>query len=382
MKKFILFALILLNINTSYCVDYVKIDNQSKTVPTNLKTAEEITQYLTRNLSSQTDKARAIYIWVAHNIKYDLVKMNANDVYFNTQELVDEALLKRKGVCANYAQLFHSCCQSAGLQSYVINGYTALEGKVANQSHAWNAIKIGKLFYNIDVTWAAGYLQNEKYVHSFRDEFFMIKPAEFIKTHIPFDPIWQFSNNPISHADFAKTDFSKLQLTSTFNFNDSIEMLEKLNQMEKMVRENKRIFHCGITNSLIETQFAYNQKSIENYKYNKMIEKFQKSQDIFNKSIEDFNYYILSKNKQFENTSLKDSIILEMLASSRKNMETAESGLKDIYSSSSELNQSLNEMKTAIEKLKVNLQNEELFVQKYINTWKPLRKFLFVTVRI
>ncbi|MEI8084716.1 MAG: transglutaminase domain-containing protein [Paludibacter sp.] len=381
MKKFILISLILLNISIIYGKDFSKIDNQSKTVPSNLKTAEEIAKYLTQNITSPTEKARAIYIWIAHNIKYDLAKLNSNSTYFNSQELVDDVLKNRKGVCANYAQLFHSCCQSVGVQSYVINGYTKQDGKMANISHAWNAVKIDKQFYCIDITWAAGYLDAGKYVHSFRDEFFMIKPAVFIKTHIPFDPIWQFFNNPISNSDFEKSDFSKLQMASNFNFNDSIALLEKLNPLDKMVRENRRIFHCGITNPLIEAQFTYNQKSIENFKYNKLVVMMQNSQDLFNKSVADFNFYILSKNKQFENMSLKDEKITAMLATSRQNMESAENILKGIYSNNSEMNNSMKEMKTAIENLKSKLENEDEFVKKYIKTWTPLRKLLFVTIR-
>ena len=381
MKKILLFALIILNINSSFCVDYSKIDSQSKTVPANLKTAEEIAKYLTRNLTSPTDKARAIYIWITQNIKYDLAQLNTNATYFNSQELVDDVLKNRKGVCANYAQLFYSCCQSAGLQSYVINGYTKEDGKMATISHAWNAVKIENKFYCIDVTWAAGYLDAGKYVHVFRDEYFMIKPAEFIKTHIPFDPIWQFSNNPITHDDFSKSDFSKLKITSNFNFNDSIALLDNLSPLDKSIRENLRIFHFGITNPLIEAQFTYNQKSIENYKYNKLVEKFKVSQDLFNKSVEDFNFYILSKNKQFDNMSLKDENIKEMLTTSRQKMESAENILKSIYSNNSEMNNFINEMKIAIENLKSNLDNEDAFVQKYIKTWTPLRKHLFVTIR-
>lgn len=381
MKKISLLLLFVLNIYSSFCADYSKIDSQSKTVPANLKTAEEIAKYLTRNLTSPTDKVRAIYIWIAHNIKYDLAKLNTNSTYFKTQELVDDVLGSRKGVCANYSQLFHSCCQSVGVQVYVINGYTIQNGEMATISHAWNAVKIDKQFYCIDVTWAAGYIANKKYEHAFRDEFFLIKPVEFIKTHIPFDPIWQFSNHPITHNEYEKFDFSKPRTASNFNYNDSIAILDKLSPLEKTLRENKRIFHFGITNPLIETQFDYNRKFIENENHNRMVEKFQESQDYFNKSIEEFNFYILSKNRQFENMSLKDVQIIEMLTATRRNIETAETGLKDIYSNNAELVQSLNEMKTAIVNLKSSLEREDAFVENYIKTWAPLRKLLFQTFR-
>jgi len=374
MKKLILVFLILLNINVGYCADYSKIDKQSGTVPSSMKTAGEIAHYLTQNLSSPTDKTRAIYYWISHNIRYNLDKLNSTKVYTNTKEIVDETLQNRQGVCQNYAELFHACCESIGIKSYVISGYTNQKGELANYGHAWNAVLIDAKYYEIDATWAAGHIENGKYKHEFNDEYFLVSPAEFIKTHIPFDPIWQFSNNPITHKEFEKSDFSKLKTSSNFNFKDSIKVLSGLNPLEKAIRENRRITQFGLTNTLIRKQVYYNQQLIISEKYNLAV-------DLFNKGVAEYNNYMMYKNKQFKNTSMPDEQILGFLSSARQQVESAESFLNFLNSDNSDLNRMTRDMQSSIYKMKKDLQKEDAFMIKYIKTPKAFRIFLFVTVR-
>ena len=50
---------------------FEQIDAQSKLVPDSLITYQSITNYLTKDLKTETEKLRAIYVWVTHNIRYD-----------------------------------------------------------------------------------------------------------------------------------------------------------------------------------------------------------------------------------------------------------------------------------------------------------------------
>ena len=374
MKKYILFLALLVHIDISFSADYSKIDLQSATVPANRRTAGEIAHYLTQNLTTPQDKARAIYYWISHNIRYDLSMLNSHKTYINTQEIVDEVLQRRQGVCQNYAELFNACCQSVGINSYVISGYTNQKEELASYGHAWNAVLIDNKFYEVDVTWAAGHLENGKYKHEFNDQYFLISPAEFIKTHMPFDPIWQFSTNPITNKEFEKRDFSKLKTTSDFNYMDSIKVLSGLNPLEKVVRENRRIKQIGVTNALIRDQLAYNQQIIINEQINFAV-------NLFNKGVTEYNNYIQIKISKFHNTRMPDDQILDMLASARRQVESAENILSFLNSDKSELNKIIRDMQTSIGKMKKDIQKEDIFMEKYIKTSKPFRIFLFLTVR-
>ena len=370
MKRVILILLLFVSAGILMGADYTKIDKRAETVPGNLRTAKDITRYLTKGLNSPTDKVRAIYYWMAHAIRYDIAKMNSNETYTDPQQLVDEVLKTRKGVCANYSALFQACCQSVGIQSYVIEGYTRQNEKIVPIAHAWNAVYIDGRFYNIDVTWAAGYVRGKKYFQQFRDNYFLISPPDFIKTHMPFDPVWQFSNNPVTHKEFETDDFTSLKKQSNFNFVDSINTLSGLSSVEKSKRENLRITKAGITNKMIREKVIQNQQSITTEEYNT-------SAVNFNKGVIKYNEYIQYKNTQFNKLAIKDDKILELLSSARQLFESAEESLSNLNPENTGLKNAIHSMGTSIKRMKISLDEEDAFMIKYIKTAKPLRLILF-----
>jgi hypothetical protein len=292
MKRFLLFLLLMLCFGAVFGTDYSRIDKQSETVPVKLNTAPEIATYLTRNLTAPTEKVRAIYSWIAHNIRYDVVKMKLNETYVIPQELVDYALSKREGVCANYTALFNACCLSVGIQCYIIEGYVRQNGKLIFNSHSWNAVRIDNRFYEVDVTWAAGYVDNDKFTAKYKDEFFMVSPSVFIKTHMPNDPIWQFSSNPLTFIEFDTANFQKLTVKSTYNFSDSIRMFSKQNILEQLQRKRRRIIQCGMTNSFIKSVLTdlYNESTNEDLRI--QTEKYNRAVTEMNKGVIEYNKYV------------------------------------------------------------------------------------------
>jgi len=374
MKRYILISFFLFSIASVFSADYTKIDKQALSVPKNMKTVNQIARSLTRGLTSPVDKSRAIYFWISHNVRYDLNLLNSKKEYTNTSEILEEVLRDRRGVCQHYAELFHALSQSAGIRSFVITGYTRQNEQIDKISHAWNAVLIDARYYCIDVTWAAGHLENGKYKNEFDDRFFLVSPDEFIKTHMPFDPIWQFSDNPLSHKEFEKADFSNLKKTSDFNYTDSISFHMSLEPLEKLKQENRRIRQSGITNSLIRNLVTFNQQNLISQKFNSAV-------GLFNKGVADFNEYILAKNKQFNATTMKDEDILGMLLAARLKVESADEIISELNPDRPDLTRTIHEMRNSIAEVKKNLDKEDDFVKKYIKTWKAFRMLLFYSVK-
>jgi len=370
MKKIILALLLVTNSVIIFGADYTKVDKLAADAPNNLKSVDEISVRLTKGLTSPAEKARAIYYWISHNIRYNIKLYESNKSITSTDDLISETLKSYQGVCANYAELFNACSKATGIESYVISGYTKIDGKVADIGHAWNAIRVDGKFWLIDATWASGHQENTKYVHQFDDRYFMITPDEFIKTHMPFDPIWQFLNNPLNNKEFESNDFSKLKIASNYNFNDSIKVQSELNQLDKLIRENKRISKCGTTNNLVRESMSYNQLNITNLKHNLSI-------TTYNQSVELFNSYIMAKNKQFNGLSMTDDEVIDLLANTNKKLDEAEKINQFLNSDNADLNKNIEQMSTSIKDLRNNLKTEDAFMQKYLKTWKPFRIFLF-----
>ncbi|WP_262494636.1 transglutaminase domain-containing protein [Flavobacterium cyanobacteriorum] len=174
------------------------------------------------------EKARAIFTWIATNVKYDLAAYTIAErpvaYSFRTQEekmakerkfkddLAIKTLKTRKGVCQGYATLFESLAQSVGLEAVIIPGTSKSHpthiGKAPGASdHAWNAVKINGQWKLLDVTWGAGTVTGEplKFDFRFNDGYFFTSPDDFVLNHYPDNEKWLLTN-----AD--KDDFASFPL--------------------------------------------------------------------------------------------------------------------------------------------------------------------------
>lgn len=348
-------------------------DNKPKAVaPVQYKTVAEIVSGETHNLTTSTEKVKAIHNWITRSIAYDVAQLNTKKEYIETKELVDEVLRKRKGVCQDYAELFQACCEAAKIESYVITGYTNQKGAFAGLGHAWNIVKLDGKFFCIDATWDAGSVDEKmKFIPEPHDKYLLVQPREFIKDHMPFDPMWQLLSSPLTTTEFEKGDFSRLNKTADFNFSDSIKVLQTLSLKDKLLRENKRMSRNGVSNPLIREKIAHNQLVITNEKYNAAVL-------LFNDAVASFNIYILQKNKQFQKTKLPDEQIQALLSNVRDKNQAANGIVAFLSSGDAALMQRINDLQKAINDMSITLSTEDKFVKKYIKTAKPFRMTLFM----
>ncbi len=99
------------------------------------------------NLSgkSEFDKIKAIHDYVVERIDY------TNDNTYKCHSTY-AAIVEGKAVCQGYASLFLRMCKQSGIPARYITGYGITEeGK--KEAHAWNIVKLGDYWYNVDTTW-------------------------------------------------------------------------------------------------------------------------------------------------------------------------------------------------------------------------------------
>jgi len=91
-------------------------------------------------------KIKAIHSYIIGLVDYDktLSRFSAYDALYN-----------RSAVCQGYALLMYKMLMEAGVPARFISG-EAFAGGVRG-SHAWNIVKIGRYWYNMDVTWDDSY---------------------------------------------------------------------------------------------------------------------------------------------------------------------------------------------------------------------------------
>lgn len=111
---------------------------------------------ITAGKETDRAKARAVYDWVAGNIKYDYAKYgrHQNGDYENEYG-ARCALQTGKGVCYDYAALTAALGRAAGLQVKLVNGQ-AVSG-ASSGFHAWNEIYLAEqeIWVNADTTFAS-----------------------------------------------------------------------------------------------------------------------------------------------------------------------------------------------------------------------------------
>ncbi len=156
-------------------------------VPDSLTTTTSgIAGYINSNFSNQKDKSRAIFIWIANNVRYDIENMLAINFYQNPKEIVDKVLNTKKGICMHYAELFNDLANQVGIKSFVISGYTRQNGFVDYIPHAWCAGLIDSVWFLFDPTWGSGYVQNSRFIRQVNNYYFMTKPGAAYKNTYAF----------------------------------------------------------------------------------------------------------------------------------------------------------------------------------------------------
>lgn len=110
---------------------------------------DEVLQQLNiQNLSSEYEKATAIYKYICENVTYDYENLYDEDYLLKFSAYA--AMVNKTAVCQGYATLFYAMAEQAGLDARVITG------KSSGVNHAWNIVKIGDYYYYLDSTWDAG----------------------------------------------------------------------------------------------------------------------------------------------------------------------------------------------------------------------------------
>lgn len=190
-------------------------------------TLDSLAKELTSNCSTELEKTRAIFSWIAQHIAYNTGIFTAGrgfrqaryveDPYDTvslkspTEQTAEKVLKRRVAVCDGYARLFKTLCDYAGLQSEVIVGYGKGYLERAERfrtNHTWNAVRIDSTWHLLDVTWASGYVNfSNEFVPHIDESYFLTPPAQFIQDHYPEDLQWTLMEHPSTMREFHFSPF-------------------------------------------------------------------------------------------------------------------------------------------------------------------------------
>ncbi|HEX2968230.1 MAG TPA: transglutaminase-like domain-containing protein [Bacteroidales bacterium] len=342
--------------------DFRKIDFEMGRMadPPSLE-AEEIADYINKNYTREADKAYAIFSWITDNIQYDIENMFNIDFYQNQDGMVDYALRTRKGICLHFASVFNKIAIRTNIKSFVVLGYTKQRGIREYMPHSWCACLIDSQWYLFDPTWGSGYYHNDNFYKERNMSQFMVRPERFIRSHMPFDPLFQFLNYPVSNKEFYNHEVGLNETKPFFNYSDSLNNYEQLSDLKKIESTIRRIKQNGINSALIYHEIKYLREKAQSTKYNVAV-------SIYNSGISDLNECIVLWNEF--NPSKNVSRMTTLLDSAEYSLTVSQLRLSEIENPVELLNSSIVQLLLSIKTAEKSINDQRSAIERYMNSRK------------
>ena len=350
--------------------EYAQTDRIALSIPlSQTNNTTDIAAYINFHFDTDSKKVRAAYTWVANNIKYDAAHLHRVILNEDREEKVTWAIERKRGVCENFAAILTDICIKSGLRSYAIEGYTRGNGSVDQSGHAWCAVFVENKWYLYDPTWDAGFQENGHFNVHPGTNYFQVAPSEFIQSHMPFDPMFQFIDYPVTYQEFSN-GFSKATGKKTyFNYRDSIDANEKLTLLNQFETAAKRIEENGAPSQKVSTK-------LKQLKMEKEIIYQDTDADLYNSAVADykeaignFKVFLNYRNNQFmpakpvaETEATLDAIL--------KQVADANNKLKKVNQSKATLALNTGDVEKVLNDLSTQVKEQQVFLRNYLSTAK------------
>lgn len=271
-----------IRVNAQENTNYNRIDRHAKNAPDSISShLISLHTYLISETKTEIDQLRAFYVWIVSHINYNTQQELIYDprflFYIGSVDCSSPScvLLKKKAVCEGFSNLFQAFCQLSDIECYTIGGYLKKSGiQYDRATHAWNVVKLDNNWLFFDLTWGNAAYQQNKMNSPAVNSFFMVSPEEFILTHLPLIPLWQFLKTPVPLSVFIQDQEQiKKHLTNSrdyYSFEDSLTQYKSLSSAGKKIKTAREIYVTNPSNN-------FNQ-AIEYYRFAKITLHYQQSQ--------------------------------------------------------------------------------------------------------
>jgi hypothetical protein len=370
MKILLAFILLvsIINAKAQKGTGYSFVNRIMSRIPDSLTySTEGIADYINVNFSSQKEKSFAVFTWIVKNIKYDFDSSLSANLYQTPSDISAKILKTRTGVCLHFASLFSEIANKTGIKSYVIHGYTKQRGVVDYVSHVWCAGLVDSTWYLFDPTWGSGYLSHGRFIKQVNNYYFMARPEDLIKSHMPFDPLWQFLNYPVTNQEFYDHVFWITKNKSFFNFSDTLDKYEHESEIERYISSARRIEQNGGINAFIAAKLRILKGDIEYYQNKIIAEKYSSAVNLYNEGINRLNKFINISNNAFK-PEKDPSELRQMLDSTEYLITTSIQTLNEINNPEESMAVSITLLKNAINETMKVLNDQRATLNRYLNS--------------
>lgn len=342
-----------------------------------------VAAYIRDHFTREPEQVRAAFFWITQNINYDITNMFAINFYENRDDKLKKVLATRQGICEHFALLFTALCQQLNIEAYIIEGFTKQNGFTDYIPHAWCAAKVDSNWYLFDPTWGSGYISNKQFVKKLNNDYYLVSPEKLIRSHMPFDYLWQFLNYPVTTAQFYENKTTQNRDQPYFNYRDSIQAYNQASLDHQLQGAIYRIEKNGVRNAMIFDRLHHIKMQLENLRIKKQNEKQQAAVDTINQISDDYNnaiilinQYIDYRNHQFAPPK-PDEAIRSMFDTAANAITSITERLSTVDDTFSNVASAKASIQKSIRALQPQLKEQKDWLDEYLSKSKARRRAMF-----
>lgn len=347
------------------------------------KTTTTIADYIRTHFATDKERVRAAFIWVASTFSYDVDNMYELRLNETPEDKIKKPLITHKGVCENYAAVFNDVCQKLGLNSVMVTGYNKVNGITSYVPHAWCAVYYDGSWKLYDPTWASGRINKGQFVRKLDNSFYEARPEVLVKTHMPFDPMWQLSTEPIDNKEFKDGTPAMGKPQQGFMYADTIKAYQKMDEAHQLAEEARRVSAAGVNNALVYDHLSYIKRK-QNFleeservkKQNEMVDRYNGAVADYNKAVKLLNIFIDYRNNQFS-PAKPDNQVQALVDSSSNRLAKARDKMIAVKPGGNITDEMFNSFNSSLDDLQKHVDEQQDFLDRYFKKSKMGRKAMF-----
>ena len=186
--------------------NFARIDSIAMNAPPlATRSLEDLAAYCQANAHTELEIVRFYFVWVARNIRYDEVAAKIPNIEFDHRKQSPQSVfMMRRAICTGYSRLLSHLCQMSKIPVLYVAGYGKEDIRPDSiQTHAWNVVKVNGDWALLDPTWSSNALSADSSDLSLEFErYFMGSPDFFQKGHLPYDPVFQLTQETMTRQAF------------------------------------------------------------------------------------------------------------------------------------------------------------------------------------
>jgi Transglutaminase-like superfamily len=173
------------------------------------KNVAEITSAITAKFSTNEEKTRAIFYWIANNIAIDPKAVKKQD---ERNKLPEKVVELRKATPLGFSLLLQEMCSYAKIRCLSVDGFVKnrteeINEKAEEKNYSWNVVQLGQTseaWYYIDACRASGFLDPKQIVFTkqFTSQYFFTDKKLFNLIYFPDNLAWMLGGGNKSIKDF------------------------------------------------------------------------------------------------------------------------------------------------------------------------------------